>query len=123
LHAAFSVAGRFHVTLIFLRRRDLCREAATTNVNQQTEENEAKQKERGAPHTRRHCSCQQTVSVTMQGPLIGVLALQGAFEEHQQCLEAVGCRTVQVRASHVVEREYHSTPLWFLLDASAVHVG
>lgn len=30
-------------------------------------------------------------------PLIGVLALQGAFEEHQQCLEAVGCRTVQVR--------------------------
>ena len=30
-------------------------------------------------------------------PLIGVLALQGAFEEHQACLEAVGCRTVQVR--------------------------
>lgn len=29
-------------------------------------------------------------------PLIGVLALQGAFEEHQHCLEAVGCRTVQV---------------------------
>jgi glutamine amidotransferase PdxT len=29
-------------------------------------------------------------------PLIGVLALQGAFEEHQACLEAVGCRTVQV---------------------------
>lgn len=32
-----------------------------------------------------------------ENPLIGVLALQGAFEEHQQCLEAVGCRTVQVR--------------------------
>ena len=29
-------------------------------------------------------------------PLIGVLALQGAFEEHQQCLEAIGCRTIQV---------------------------
>jgi hypothetical protein len=34
---------------------------------------------------------------TETGPLIGVLALQGAFAEHQQCLEAVGCRTVQVR--------------------------
>lgn len=33
----------------------------------------------------------------MEGPLVGVLALQGAFEEHQKCLEAVGCRTVQVR--------------------------
>jgi len=33
----------------------------------------------------------------MQGPMIGVLALQGAFEEHQKCLEAIGCRTVQVR--------------------------
>ena len=32
----------------------------------------------------------------MQGPLVGVLALQGAFEEHQQCLERVGCRTIQV---------------------------
>ena len=32
-------------------------------------------------------------------PLIGVLALQGAFEEHQACLEAVGCRTMQVRRS------------------------
>ena len=32
-------------------------------------------------------------------PLIGVLALQGAFEEHQACLEAVGCRTAQVRTS------------------------
>jgi len=28
--------------------------------------------------------------------LIGVLALQGAFEEHQKCLEAIGCQTVQV---------------------------
>lgn len=27
---------------------------------------------------------------------IGVLALQGAFEEHQRCLEAVGCKTLQV---------------------------
>jgi hypothetical protein len=31
--------------------------------------------------------------------LIGVLALQGAFEEHQKCLEALGCRTKQVRVS------------------------
>ena len=31
-----------------------------------------------------------------EGPLVGVLALQGAFEEHQTCLEAVGCRTRQV---------------------------
>jgi hypothetical protein len=30
-------------------------------------------------------------------PLVGVLALQGAFEEHQACLEAVGCRTRQVK--------------------------
>jgi glutamine amidotransferase PdxT len=30
-------------------------------------------------------------------PLIGVLALQGAFEEHQSCLEKSGCRTKQVR--------------------------
>ncbi|CAB9500126.1 5'-phosphate synthase subunit PdxT [Seminavis robusta] len=29
--------------------------------------------------------------------LVGVLALQGAFEEHQTCLEAVGCNTKQVR--------------------------
>lgn len=36
-------------------------------------------------------------------PLIGVLALQGAFEEHQKCLEAVGCRTVQVRTAKDLE--------------------
>lgn len=36
-------------------------------------------------------------------PLIGVLALQGAFEEHQACLEAVGCRTVQVRCVRELE--------------------
>jgi len=30
-------------------------------------------------------------------PLIGVLALQGAFEEHQSILENLGCKTVQVR--------------------------
>lgn len=29
-------------------------------------------------------------------PLVGVLSLQGAFQEHQACLEAVGCRTKQV---------------------------
>jgi len=28
---------------------------------------------------------------------IGVLSLQGAFEEHQECFKAIGCRTVQVR--------------------------
>ena len=32
----------------------------------------------------------------IMSPLIGVLALQGAFAEHQRCLEEVGCRTVQV---------------------------
>ena len=41
---------------------------------------------------------------TMQGPLVGVLALQGAFEEHQKCLEAVGCRTIQVSSSNQVDR-------------------
>ena len=30
-------------------------------------------------------------------PLVGVLAIQGAFEEHQSCLEASGCRTKQIR--------------------------
>mmetsp|Transcript_13346 Transcript_13346/g.25334 ORF Transcript_13346/g.25334 Transcript_13346/m.25334 type:complete len:291 (-) Transcript_13346:2474-3346(-) len=35
----------------------------------------------------------------MQGPLVGVLALQGAFEEHQKCLESIGCRTRQVRTA------------------------
>jgi len=30
-------------------------------------------------------------------PLVGVLAIQGAFEEHQTCLEASGCRTKQIR--------------------------
>lgn len=31
-------------------------------------------------------------------PVIGVLALQGAFEEHQTCMEnATGCKTVQIR--------------------------
>ena len=29
-------------------------------------------------------------------PLVGVLAIQGAFEEHQTLLEASGCRTKQV---------------------------
>ncbi|CAJ1959094.1 unnamed protein product [Cylindrotheca closterium] len=36
-------------------------------------------------------------------PLIGVLALQGAFEEHQKCLEAVGCRTKQIRTAGDME--------------------
>lgn len=39
---------------------------------------------------------QQTMTTARDAPLIGVLALQGAFEEHQHCLEAAGCRTVQV---------------------------
>ena len=30
-------------------------------------------------------------------PLVGVLAIQGAFEEHQKSLEACGCRTTQIR--------------------------
>jgi glutamine amidotransferase PdxT len=30
--------------------------------------------------------------------IIGVLALQGAFEEHQECIEkSTGCKTIQVR--------------------------
>jgi hypothetical protein len=32
-------------------------------------------------------------------PLVGVLSIQGAFEEHQACLEASGCRTKQVSSS------------------------
>lgn len=39
-----------------------------------------------------------TSTVDQSKPLVGVLALQGAFEEHQTCLEAAGCRTVQVRS-------------------------
>jgi hypothetical protein len=46
--------------------------------------------------TKRFRGYQRSVA-KMAEPLIGVLALQGAFEEHQKCLEAVGCRTVQVR--------------------------
>jgi glutamine amidotransferase PdxT len=38
-------------------------------------------------------------TISSDAPLVGVLALQGAFEEHQACLEAAGCRTRQVSAS------------------------
>ena len=40
-----------------------------------------------------------TMSTTSEtnSPLVGVLALQGAFEEHQKCLKEIGCRTLQVR--------------------------
>ena len=32
-----------------------------------------------------------------KGMVIGVLALQGAFEEHQSCIEkSTGCKTIQV---------------------------
>ena len=31
----------------------------------------------------------------VQNPLVGFLALQGAFEEHQQCFVRVGCRTIR----------------------------
>ena len=41
------------------------------------------------------------MTIASDSPLIGVLALQGAFEEHQHCLEAIGCRTVQVRCVFV----------------------
>jgi len=34
---------------------------------------------------------------SLEKPLVGVLAIQGAFEEHQKCLEASGCRTKQIR--------------------------
>jgi len=34
---------------------------------------------------------------------IGVLALQGAFEEHQQLLESLGCNTVQVKVPSQLE--------------------
>lgn len=35
-------------------------------------------------------------------PLIGVLALQGAFQEHQDLLHGIGCRTRQVRTEREV---------------------
>lgn len=38
-----------------------------------------------------------SVSTTATSPVIGVLALQGAFEEHQSILESLGCKTVQIR--------------------------
>lgn len=38
-----------------------------------------------------------TTSPSPPSLVIGVLALQGAFEEHQHCLESIGIRTVQVR--------------------------
>ena len=38
-------------------------------------------------------------------PLVGVLSIQGAFEEHQACLEASGCRTKQVRTRVGQRRE------------------
>jgi len=44
-----------------------------------------------------------TTLPSTEGPLVGVLALQGAFEEHQACLEAVGCRTKQVRTVEDME--------------------
>lgn len=51
----------------------------------------------------KHC----VVLNKMQGPLIGVLAIQGAFEEHQKCLEAIGCRSVQVSASKSMRELTH----------------
>mmetsp|Transcript_35011 Transcript_35011/g.49694 ORF Transcript_35011/g.49694 Transcript_35011/m.49694 type:complete len:228 (+) Transcript_35011:74-757(+) len=38
-----------------------------------------------------------------RGPVIGVLALQGAFEEHQECLEAIGCQTKQIRTAEELD--------------------
>lgn len=38
-----------------------------------------------------------TTASESKKPLVGVLAIQGAFEEHQACLEAAGCRTKQIR--------------------------
>jgi hypothetical protein len=46
-------------------------------------------------------------------PLVGVLALQGAFEEHQASLEASGCRTRQVRKLMCFVME-HSIDCWTL---------
>mmetsp|Transcript_12765 Transcript_12765/g.30163 ORF Transcript_12765/g.30163 Transcript_12765/m.30163 type:complete len:305 (+) Transcript_12765:323-1237(+) len=40
-----------------------------------------------------------TVGSESKKPLVGVLAIQGAFEEHQACLEAAGCRTKQIRTA------------------------
>jgi len=40
-------------------------------------------------------------------PLVGVLAIQGAFEEHQACLEASGCRTKQVRQQMCLKDSYY----------------
>mmetsp|Transcript_5982 Transcript_5982/g.10464 ORF Transcript_5982/g.10464 Transcript_5982/m.10464 type:complete len:277 (-) Transcript_5982:33-863(-) len=41
--------------------------------------------------------------MSAESPLIGVLALQGAFEEHQSCLESLGCKTRQVRTPQELE--------------------
>mmetsp|Transcript_21400 Transcript_21400/g.53044 ORF Transcript_21400/g.53044 Transcript_21400/m.53044 type:complete len:297 (-) Transcript_21400:3221-4111(-) len=45
-----------------------------------------------------------TVTETKK-PLVGVLSIQGAFEEHQACLEASGCRTKQIRTIADMEEE------------------
>mmetsp|Transcript_8275 Transcript_8275/g.12735 ORF Transcript_8275/g.12735 Transcript_8275/m.12735 type:complete len:285 (+) Transcript_8275:148-1002(+) len=37
--------------------------------------------------------------MSAEQPVIGVLSLQGAFEEHQECLHSVGCQTIQVRTA------------------------
>jgi len=42
-------------------------------------------------------------SSAASSPLIGVLALQGAFVEHQRCLEEVGCRTTLVKTPKEME--------------------
>ncbi len=37
------------------------------------------------------------MSATNHDIVIGVLSLQGAFEEHQECIErSTGCKTIQV---------------------------
>jgi len=43
--------------------------------------------------------------MTTNEVVIGVLALQGSFEEHQECIEkSSGCKTIQVRTSSQLEQ-------------------
>jgi glutamine amidotransferase PdxT len=42
------------------------------------------------------------MSTSEKDIVIGVLALQGAFQEHQECLEkGTGCKTIQVSSNYM----------------------
>lgn len=46
------------------------------------------------------------------GPCIGILALQGAFEEHRKIVQELGARTVEVRVRmvHILTPYHAQTP-------------